>query len=149
MKGRSVLMRRKREEKAFTLIELMVVVLIIGMLAWFVAPRAFKGLSKAQKSIARSKMSNIENALANFRLDCGRFPTQDEGLEALLFKPDDLEENKWDNPYLKRSELLDPWEHPYIYVAEGERNPGSFDLISLGADGEPDGEGDNEDIYND
>jgi len=94
-------------------------------------------------------MSNIENALANFRLDCGRFPTQDEGLEALLFEPDDLEENKWDDPYLKRSELLDPWEHPYIYVAEGERNPGSFDLISLGADGEPDGEGDNEDIYND
>ena len=142
-------MRRKREEKAFTLIELMVVVLIIGMLAWFVAPRAFKGLGKAQKSIARSKMSNIENALASFRLDCGRFPTQDEGFEVLLFEPDDVEESKWDGPYLKRSELLDPWEHPYIYVAEGERNPGSFDLISLGADGEQDGEGDNEDIYND
>jgi len=142
-------MKGIRKGKGFTLIELMVVVLIIGMLAWFVAPRAFKGLGKAKKSIARSKMANIENALGQFRYDCGRFPTDEELLDGLLVEPDGLEEGKWDGPYLKPSELLDPWERRYIYRAEGQINPGSFDLISYGQDGEEGGEGEDEDVYND
>ena len=139
-------MRRKR--KAFTLVELLVVILIISMLAAFVAPRMFRGLGKARKDIARAKMAIIEDSLARFYIHCGRYPADSEGLEALLVAPADVED-KWNGPYLKRSELLDPWNNPYIYVSEGIYNPGSFDLISYGADGQEGGEGDNEDIVND
>jgi len=139
--------RKRRKTDAFTLVELLVVILIIGMLAGFVAPRMFKGLGKAKADIARAKMAIIESALAQFYIDCGRYPDDSEGLEVLLAAPADLQE-KWNGPYLKRSELLDPWQNPYIYVAEGQYNPGSFDLVSLGADGIEGGEGDNSDIVN-
>ena len=138
----------KRKQKAFTLVELLVVILIISMLAAFVAPRMFRGLGKAKKDIAKAKMAIIENALGRFYIDCGRYPDDSEGLEALIVPPADVED-KWNGPYLRRSEMLDSWENPYIYVAEGQYNPGSFDLISLGQDGMEGGEGDNEDIYND
>jgi general secretion pathway protein G len=140
--------RMKRKEKAFTLVELLVVILIISMLAAFVAPRMFKGLGKAKRDIAKAKMAIIEDALARFYISCGRYPDDSEGLEVLLVAPADLTE-QWSGPYLKRSELLDSWDNPYIYVAEGQVNPGSFDLVSFGADGMEGGEGDNEDIYND
>ncbi|MHC4259510.1 MAG: type II secretion system major pseudopilin GspG [Planctomycetota bacterium] len=138
----------KRKEEGFTIVELLVVVLIISMLAAFVAPKMFKGLGKAKRDIARAKMAIIEDALARFSIDCDRYPAQEEGLEALLMAPEDVEE-EWRGPYLKRSELLDPWKNPYLYIEEGERNPGGFDLLCYGADGEPGGEGDDEDIYND
>ena len=140
--------RMKQKEKAFTLVELLVVILIISMLAAFVAPRMFKGLGKARRDIAKAKMAIIEDALARFYISCGRYPDDSEGLDVLLVAPPDLEE-KWNGPYLKQSELFDPWDNPYVYVAEGEVNPGSFDLISFGADGMEGGEGDNEDIFND
>ncbi|MHC4645094.1 MAG: type II secretion system major pseudopilin GspG [Planctomycetota bacterium] len=142
---------KRRKEKAFTIVELLVVILIISMLAAFVAPKMFKGLGKARKDIARAKMANIEAAVSNFFVDCGRYPDQSEGLDILLSvaPPEDVEEEDWHGPYLKKSELLDPWGNPYIYVEEGEVNPGSFDLISLGADGQEDGEADNADIFND
>jgi general secretion pathway protein G len=140
--------QKKRKEKGFTLVELLVVILIISMLAAFVAPRMFKGLGKAKKEIAKAKMAIIENALGRFYIDCGRYPDDSEGLEALIVAPAEFEE-KWNGPYLKQSEMLDPWDNQYIYVAEGEINPGSFDLISHGADGMEGGEGDNEDIFND
>jgi general secretion pathway protein G len=139
--------QRKKERKAFTLVELLVVILIIAMLAAFVAPRMFKGLGKAKADIARAKMAIIENALGRFYIDCGRYPDDSEQLEVLLMAPSDAED-KWNGPYLKESDLIDPWNNPYIYVAEGQYNPGSFDLISLGADGMDGGEGDNEDIAN-
>jgi len=140
--------RKRQKRKGFTLVELLVVVLIIGMLATLLAPRMFSGLGEAKSKIARAKMARIEDALARFQLDCGRLPDESEGgLEALLVAPPDLEE-KWKNPYLKRSELEDPWGNPYIYVSEGEYNPGSFDLISFGADGQEGGEGENADIVN-
>ena len=137
----------KPKNRGFTIVELLVVILIISMLAVFVAPRMFKGLGKARREIARAKMANIESALGTFYYHCGRYPDDSEGLDALLIPPPDLEE-KWNGPYLKRSDLLDPWDNLYIYVAEGQINPGSFDLISFGADGQEGGEGDNEDIYN-
>ena len=141
--------RKNNKRKAFTLVELLVVVLIITMLAAFVAPRMFSGIGKTKADLSKAKMAIIENALARFYIDCGRYPDDSEGLEVLVLPPSDMEEGKWNGPYLKRSEMLDMWENPYIYVAEGEYNPGSFDLISLGADAMDGGEGDDMDIYND
>jgi general secretion pathway protein G len=140
--------RKNRKRNAFTLVELLVVVLIITMLAAFVAPRMFSGIGKTKADLTHAKMAIIENALARFYMDCGRYPDDSEGLEVLVLPPSDIEEGKWNGPYLKRSDLLDLWNNPYIYVAEGEYNPGSFDLVSLGADGVDGGEGDNADIVN-
>ena len=134
--------------KGFTLVELLIVIMVISLIATVIAPRIFKGLSEAQSGIAKSKMAIIEAALVRFYKDCGRYPDDSEGLDALIVPPSDLED-KWNGRYLKPSDILDPWGNPYIYVAEGQINPGSFDLISLGADGQDGGEGDNADIYND
>jgi general secretion pathway protein G len=138
----------KKMERAFTIVELLVVILIISMLAAFVAPKMFRGLGEAKSKIAKAKMAIIEDALLKFYSDCERYPDDSEGLDVLIVAPSDLEE-KWNGRYLKPSEILDPWGNPYIYVAEGQINPGSFDLISFGADGQEGGEEDNEDIYND
>lgn len=141
--------RTRRRRKGFTLIELMVVILIISMLAGFVAPNVYRRLSKAKKDLARPRMAVIENAVQRFQLDCGRLPDESEGgLESLLVVPAGLEES-WNGPYLKQSQLLDPWGNPYVYFSEGQYNPGSFDLMSYGADGQEGGEGDNADIFND
>jgi len=139
----------KLKRKGFTLVELLVVVLIISMLAAVLAPRMFKGLGKAKADIAKAKMTIIEDSLARFQYDCGRLPDEaDGGLDALIVAPPDLEE-KWNGRYLKPSQLLDPWGNPYIYIPEGQINPGSFDLISYGGDGQEGGENDNADIFND
>ena len=138
----------KNKCKGFTFVEILVVVLIISMLAVFVAPKMFRGLGEAKTKIAKAKMANIENAIGRYYIDCGLYPTDSDGLEVLITPPGDVEE-KWRGPYLKRSELLDPWDNPYVYIEEGEINPGHFDLISYGADGVEGGEGENEDVYND
>ena len=141
--------RIRRSRKGFTLIELLVVILIISMLAGFVAPNVLKRLGKAKTDLARPRMAVIENAIKSFEFDCGRLPDESEGgLEALLVAPADLEE-KWNGPYLKKSQLLDPWGNEYLYLSEGQVNIGSFDLVSLGADGQEGGEGENADIIND
>jgi general secretion pathway protein G len=143
--------RMRRKQKAFTIVELLVVVLIISMLAAYFAPKMFRGLARTKRDIAKANMANIEAALYRFYIDCDRYPDDSEGLEILLSvePPEDVEEEKWHGPYLKKSILEDPWGNRYIYVAEGEINPGSYDLISYGADRQEAGEGDNEDIYND
>ncbi|MDI9431248.1 MAG: type II secretion system major pseudopilin GspG [Sedimentisphaerales bacterium] len=138
----------RRRRKGFTLVELLVVVLIISMLAAVLAPRMFRGLGQAKADIARAKMTIIEDSLSRFQYDCGRLPDESEGgLEALLVAPPDLAD-RWLGPYLKQSQLLDPWGNMYIYISEGQQNPGSFDLVSLGADGQEGGEGENADIVN-
>ena len=139
--------RKKQKRKGFTLVELLVVIIILSLLAGFVAPKMLSRVGKAKKDLARPKMTVVEGALERFGLDCGQYPDDSMGLDALLSPPSGLEE-KWGGPYLKASQLLDPWGNPYIYVAEGEINPGSFDLVSLGADGVEGGEGENEDIFN-
>ena len=140
--------RIRREKNGFTIVELLVVIMIISMLAVFVVPRMFKGLGKTRREIARAKMAILDNAIGRFNLACGRYPDETQQLGELLDRPEGLEE-KWDGPYLKQSDLLDPWGNPYVYREEGEANPGSYDLISYGADGAEGGEGDDEDIYND
>ena len=139
----------RRKRTGFTLIELLVVILIISMLAGFVAPNILGRLGKAKRDLAKPRMAIIENAMSRFQLDCGRLPDESEGgLEALLVAPPDLTE-KWNGPYLRKSQIVDPWGNPYVYFSEGQYNPGSFDLISLGADGQEGGEADNADIVND
>ena len=143
--------RKNRRRKAFTIVELLVVVLIISMLAAFVAPKLFTGIGRTKAQLSKAKMATLENAIGQFYMACDRYPDDSEGLEVLLSPtpPEDVEEGNWGGPYLKQSDLLDLWNRPYIYVAEGEINPGSFDLICLGQDGMDGGEGDNTDLYND
>jgi general secretion pathway protein G len=141
--------RTRRNTRGFTLIELLVVILIISMLAGFVAPNVLKRLGKAKTDLARPRMAVVENAIKSFEFDCGRLPDESQGgLEELLTAPADMED-KWNGPYLKKSQLLDPWGNEFVYVSEGQVNVGSFDLICLGADGQESGEGENADIVND
>ena len=136
-----------RPNKGFTLLEMLVVILIITMLAALVTPKIYKSFAKAKKGIARSQMAVIEDALGRFYLDCGRLPSQAEGLGVLITNQGNIP--KWDGPYLKPKEIIDPWQHPFEYRAQGTINEGSFDLISYGQDGTAGGEGENEDIFND
>ncbi|HML73428.1 MAG TPA: type II secretion system major pseudopilin GspG [Anaerohalosphaeraceae bacterium] len=138
----------RKSRKGFTIIELLAVATIIALLAVFVVPRAFKGLGKAKRDIAKGKIAIVEGALARFEYSCGRLPADTEGLEALLIPPSDVQD-RWDGPYLKKSDLLDPWDRPYFYLQQGTVNMNSYDIFSYGADGQPGGEGDNADIYND
>ena len=140
--------RNRRKKKAFTLVEVLVVIVLLALIASVYVPRMFRGMGEQKRKMARTKMANIESAIITFYLDCERYPDESVGLEELITPPTDLED-KWKGPYLKRSELLDTWDNPYMYFEQGEVNPGSFDLISYGADGVEGGEGDNEDIYND
>lgn len=138
----------KQKRKGFTLVEILVVIAIIALIGSFALPTITKRLGFAKKNLVRSKMTLIEGALDQFMLDCGRYPTDEESLDALLVAPEELEE-KWAGAYLKQSQLIDPWGYEYMYFAEGEINMGSYDLMSYGADSAEGGEGDNEDVFND
>jgi len=135
-------MERSKRRAGFTLIELLVVMLILGLLAALVGPKLFGKVGKARIKAAKAQISMIEDALDAFRLDVGRYPTTEEGLQALVEQPSGLE--KWDGPYLKKKVPKDPWDHDYIYKCPGEH--GDYDLYSLGADGEEGGEGENADV---
>ena len=126
----------------FTLIELLVVMIIIGLLAALVGPRFIRQEEKAKIKAAKAQIELLGTALDTFRLDVGRYPTSDEGLDALRTKPGNLE--RWDGPYLKKDLPVDPWNKPYVYKSPNEHGP--FDIVSYGADGTPGGEGDNRDI---
>jgi general secretion pathway protein G len=126
----------------FTLVELIVVVIIIGLLAGLVLPQFIRQEEKAKLKAAQAQIELLGTALDTFRLDVGRYPTGDEGLQALRQKPGSLD--RWDGPYLKKDLPLDPWGKPYIYKSPGDHGP--YDIVSYGADGAPGGEGDNRDI---
>jgi general secretion pathway protein G len=134
--------QRIKNRKGFTLIELLIVLVIIGLLAGLVAPRVFKGEKKGRVTAAKAQIQLLEQALDQFRLDAGRYPSTSEGLTALQNNPGSVE--GWDGPYLKKAIPSDPWGHAYVYTSPGTH--GDYDLYSYGADGAEGGEGDSKDI---
>ena len=134
----------RKKEKGFTLIEVLIVMVILGLLAALVGPRMFGKVGKSKQKAAKAQIALFETTLDTYRLDMGRYPTEEEGLQALREKPDDAE--NWDGPYIAKEVPLDPWGTPYVYTSPGEH--GDYDITSLGADKEPEGEGENLDIVN-
>jgi general secretion pathway protein G len=134
-----------RTSRGFTLLELLVVMVIIGLLAGFVAPRYFAQVGKSQVKVAKAQIDALDKALDQFRLDVGRYPTSEEGLAALQAPPSSGETG-WGGPYLKKGVPMDPWGRPYLYVSPGTH--GDFDLQSYGKDGRPGGAGEDADITN-
>ena len=128
--------------RAFTLIELLVVMIIIGLLAALVGPRFIRQEEKAKVKAAKAQIELLGTALDTFRLDVGRYPTTQEGLEALSRPPGGLE--RWDGPYLKKELPQDPWGTSYLYRSPGQN--GAYEILSYGADKAPGGDGDNRDI---
>jgi general secretion pathway protein G len=127
----------------FTLLELLVVMVIIGLLASFVAPRYFDQVGKSEVKVARAQMDAFEKALGAYRLDLGHYPSTEQGLGALIAQPSG--EAKWAGPYLSRGLPSDPWGRPYEYRRPGEAGH-DFDLMSLGKDGRRGGQGLDSDI---
>jgi general secretion pathway protein G len=135
---------RHNRPLGFTLLELLVVIVIIGLLAAYVGPKYFSQLGKSEVTIAKAQIEAFEKALDTFRLDVGRYPTTEEGLSALLTKP--AAAVKWNGPYLKKDIPPDPWGHAYIYRSPGTK--GDFEILSYGKDGQPGGSADSADITN-
>jgi general secretion pathway protein G len=145
MKMQRKIQRTKRANAGVTLIEMLVVVTIIALFATLVAPNMFRQGDKAKIVAARVQINNFEQALTQYKMNTGTFPTTEQGLEALRTKPSGV--NQWDGPYLRKEIPVDPWTHPYVYKFPGEHGD-EPDIISYGLDGQPGGEGLNADIVN-
>ncbi|MGK5036624.1 type II secretion system major pseudopilin GspG [Janthinobacterium sp. LB3P118] len=132
-----------RHARGFTLLELLVVIVIIGLLAAYVGPKYFAQLGKSEVTVAKAQIEAFEKSLDTYRLDVGRYPTTQEGLAALLVAPP-AAGTRWNGPYLKKAVPLDPWGHAYQYRAPGSK--GEYDIVSMGKDGQAGGSGENADI---
>ena len=143
--------KQAKKNEAFTLIEILVVLSIIAVLMALIAPRFFGQVGKSKKIAAKADIKTLSTSLKVFRLDVGRYPTSEEGLDALLEPPSGTEK-KWQGPYLETDsvdfDLNDPWDNPYVYICPGKHHQDGYDLISYGADGIEGGEGEDEDIVN-
>jgi general secretion pathway protein G len=134
---------RRAGARGFTLIELLVVLVILGLLAAFAAPQVLSYLGRAKTDAARAQVQNIASILDLYRLDVGSYPSQQDGLDALLEEPADAP--RWNGPYVKRRDaLMDPWGRMYVYRFPGDH--GAYDLYSLGADAGEGGDGEDQDV---
>ena len=133
----------RRRGAGFTLLELLVVIVIIGLLAAYVGPKYFSQLGKSQVTIAKAQIEAFDKSLDTYRLDIGRYPTSEEGLAALMSAPPAVAP-KWNGPYLKKGIPQDPWGHPYQYRSPGSK--GEYEIVSLGRDGQPGGTGEDADV---
>ena len=138
------LKEKPHRQAGFTLIELMIVLFILGLLAALVAPRLMGRVGKAKQKTAQAQIQMLATALDLYHLDVGRYPTDEEGLKSLYAKPES--QSAWSGPYLDKAVPKDPWGRDYVYKCPGEHGP--YDLYSMGADGQPGGEGENADITN-
>jgi general secretion pathway protein G len=136
-------MKRTPGNAGFSFIEIMIVMSIIGLLMALVGPRLMRGREKAETQAAAAQIENLGAALDTFRLDVGRYPSTQEGLDALQQRPSAAD--RWDGPYLKKAIPLDPWGRRYVYAAPGQGGR-PYDLYTLGADGTPGGDGPNRDV---
>ena len=132
----------KIKNQGFTLLELLVVLVIIGLLASIVGPMYFKEIGKSENKTAKAQIDALGKALDQYRIDTGRYPSSEQGLSALYKKPGN--EPKWSGPYLKKNIPNDPWDKPYIFKSPGEH--GDYDLSTLGKDGQLGGEKESEDV---
>jgi len=135
--------KRASFSSGFTLLELLVVIVIIGLLAAYVGPKYFSQLGKSEVTVAKAQIEAFEKALDTYRLDVGRYPTTEEGLAALMTAPP-ANAGKWNGPYLKKGVPQDPWGRPYQYRAPGSQ--GEYEIVSTGKDGQAGGTGENADI---
>lgn len=127
----------------FTLVELLVVMVIVGLLAAIVTPMVYQHVAPAKNTAVRGQMKSFMTALDNYYIDVGRFPSTKEGLTALRVKPSGVQ--GWRGPYLRRNIPKDPWGNEFIYRLPGQNAP--YDILSLGADGREGGDGDAADIF--
>ena len=135
-----------RDQRGFTLVEILVVLVILGLMFGLVGPRVIDYLSRAKSDVARLQLENIATALDLYRLDVGGYPSQEQGLRSLGIEPAGVK--RWSGPYLKDKTVpLDPWDRAYLYVIPGIHD-GSYDLSSLGSDGVEGGDEEAADITN-
>jgi len=136
-----------RSRLGFTLIEILVVIIVIGLLAGLVGPRILGRVSEAKTATARTQIELLGLGLDNYRLDNGSYPTTEQGLAALEERPSrDPVPANWRGPYLKKAIPADPWGKPYGYASPGEHSPTGYDLWTYGRDGQPGGEEDDADV---
>ena len=139
LKKRSYLLRNS----GFTLLELLIVMIIIGLLAALIGPKMIGRVGESRQTVAKQQIEGFSTALEMFKLDTTRYPTQEQGMEALVVTPHGVE--NWKGPYLKKKFIpKDPWGNEYVYVYPGEN--GDYDIISYGADGAEGGDGENADV---
>lgn len=144
------MLRIKTSDDGFTLLEIMVVVLIIGLLMTVLATNVFRRLGGAQADIARLQVSKLSQQLELYKLDNGTYPSSEQGLDALVREPtgDPKPRRYPEGGYVTSKDLIDPWQNPFKYERPGKNNARSFDLYTLGADAQPGGDGENGEIGN-